>query len=156
MTLTAQNAGRVSAALYGSLSLLVGLAFFIVTLATGDYSWVSRIGGALWITALTLVVLMPTVTPIVMARATGGKIGFASHDHEAMLAAEHGVAPASEHEMSAHEHERSMEMAKDPVCGMDVDPASAAGSSEYKGKTYYFCAMSCKKSFEEDPEKYLS
>lgn len=156
MTLTAANAGRVSAVLYGSLSLLAGLAFFIVTLATGEYSWVSRIGGALWVTALALVVLMPTVTPIVMARATGEKIQFASHDHEAMLAAEHGAAPPAEHEMSAGEHERSMEMAKDPVCGMDVDPATAAGSSEYKGKTYYFCAVSCKKSFDEDPEKYLS
>jgi YHS domain-containing protein len=155
MTLTAENAGRVSAVAYGSLALLAGLAFFIVTLVTGDYSWVSRIGGALWVTALTLVVLMPTVTPIVMARATGEKVQFATHDHEAMLAAEHGAAPAAEHQM-ATEGERSAEMAKDPVCGMDVDPASAAGSSEYKGKTYYFCAVSCKKSFDEDPEKYLS
>lgn len=29
---------------------------------------------------------------------------------------------------------------KDPVCGMEVDPARAAGSSVYKGQTYYFCA----------------
>jgi YHS domain-containing protein len=46
-------------------------------------------------------------------------------------------------------------MAKDPVCNMDVDEKTAAGKSEYKGKTYYFCAPGCKKTFDADPEKYL-
>ena len=45
---------------------------------------------------------------------------------------------------------------KDPVCGMDVTPKSAAGTSEYKGHTYYFCARGCKRSFDKDPEKYLN
>ena len=44
---------------------------------------------------------------------------------------------------------------KDPVCGMDIDPATAAGKSEYKGQTYYFCSAGCKKSFDKDPEKYI-
>jgi Cu+-exporting ATPase len=39
---------------------------------------------------------------------------------------------------------------------MDIDPATAAGQSEYKGQTYYFCSMGCKKSFDANPEKYLS
>lgn len=43
----------------------------------------------------------------------------------------------------------------DPVCGMKVDPETAAGKSEYKGTTYYFCAPGCKKDFDADPEKYL-
>lgn len=43
----------------------------------------------------------------------------------------------------------------DPVCGMDIDPATAAGTSQYKGQTYYFCAPGCKRSFDKDPEKYL-
>lgn len=43
---------------------------------------------------------------------------------------------------------------KDLVCGMDIDPATAAGKSEYKGQTYYFCSPGCKKSFDKDPEKY--
>lgn len=47
-------------------------------------------------------------------------------------------------------------MYKDPVCGMDVDPKTAAGKSEYKGQTYYFCSPGCKKSFDNDPEKYIS
>lgn len=45
-------------------------------------------------------------------------------------------------------------MQKDPVCGMQVDPASAAGTSEHGGKTYYFCSLSCKKRFEENPSQY--
>ena len=150
MTLTAKNANRVSAAIYFTLSLAAGVAFFLVTVATGDYSWVSRIGGGLWVAALTLIILMPTVTPIVMARATGGKVEFASHDHDAMMREE------MMQQEKPDEDERSVEMAKDPVCGMDVDPATAAGSSEYKGETIYFCALSCKKSFDEDPEKYMA
>lgn len=43
----------------------------------------------------------------------------------------------------------------DPVCHMDIDPATAAGTSEYKGQTYYFCSLGCKKSFDKEPEKYL-
>lgn len=47
-------------------------------------------------------------------------------------------------------------MAKDPVCGMEVDEATAQWTSEYKGETYYFCAPGCKHSFDKDPEKYLN
>lgn len=43
----------------------------------------------------------------------------------------------------------------DPVCGMEIDPETAAGKSEYKGQTYYFCAAGCKRSFDKDPEKYI-
>lgn len=45
-------------------------------------------------------------------------------------------------------------MARDPVCGMEVDKEKAAATSEYKGKTYYFCAKGCKVAFGKDPEKY--
>jgi YHS domain-containing protein len=44
---------------------------------------------------------------------------------------------------------------KDPVCGMEIDPATAAGKSEYKGQTYYFCSKGCKRDFDKDPEKYI-
>ncbi len=46
-------------------------------------------------------------------------------------------------------------MAKDPVCGMDVDEKTAAGKSEYQGQTYYFCSPGCKQSFDRNPEKYV-
>ncbi len=45
-------------------------------------------------------------------------------------------------------------MAKDPVCEMTVDESNPAATSEYKGKTYYFCASGCKQAFDEDPERY--
>jgi YHS domain-containing protein len=48
----------------------------------------------------------------------------------------------------------NLEMAKDPVCGMDVREDTAAGKSEVGGKTYYFCSTQCKRSFDEDPAKY--
>ena len=46
-------------------------------------------------------------------------------------------------------------MAKDPVCGMEVDEKSAAAIAEYKGKKYYFCAEGCRKEFEKNPKKYV-
>jgi Cu+-exporting ATPase len=45
-------------------------------------------------------------------------------------------------------------MAKDPVCGMDVDEKAAASSKEHDGTTYYFCGAGCLKQFEENPGKY--
>ncbi|GIW06575.1 MAG: hypothetical protein KatS3mg060_1380 [Dehalococcoidia bacterium] len=51
--------------------------------------------------------------------------------------------------------EKGGAMEKDPVCGMSVDPKTAAATAEYQGKTYYFCAPGCKKAFEREPEKYL-
>jgi YHS domain-containing protein len=47
-------------------------------------------------------------------------------------------------------------VAKDLVCGMDVDEKTAKYKTTYKGKTYYFCAPGCKKTFEENPEKYVA
>jgi len=41
----------------------------------------------------------------------------------------------------------------DPVCGMTIDPADAAASSEYKGTTYFFCMPECKEKFEANPDK---
>jgi YHS domain-containing protein len=47
-------------------------------------------------------------------------------------------------------------MAIDPVCKMNVDEKNAAATYEYKGKTYYFCAVGCKEAFAKDPEKHLT
>ena len=43
----------------------------------------------------------------------------------------------------------------DPVCGMTVEIATAHFTSEYNGKTYYFCAAGCKRSFDKEPGKYI-
>ncbi|HUQ75584.1 MAG TPA: heavy metal translocating P-type ATPase, partial [Burkholderiales bacterium] len=44
---------------------------------------------------------------------------------------------------------------KDPVCGMKVDPAKAAGKHEHNGRTYYFCSSGCLQKFKADPQRYL-
>jgi xanthine dehydrogenase accessory factor len=45
--------------------------------------------------------------------------------------------------------------ALDPVCGMTVEIATAHFTSEYNGRTYYFCAAGCKRSFDKEPQKYV-
>ena len=45
-------------------------------------------------------------------------------------------------------------MARDPVCGMEVDVENAPASTEYNGQTYYFCSEECKEDFERNPERY--
>ena len=42
----------------------------------------------------------------------------------------------------------------DPVCGMEVIPATAAGSARHQGNTYHFCGRSCLSKFEADPGRY--
>jgi YHS domain-containing protein len=48
-----------------------------------------------------------------------------------------------------------IEMAKDPVCGMMVNEESAKWTSEYEGKTYYFCNERCKNVFERDQKRFV-
>ena len=44
--------------------------------------------------------------------------------------------------------------AKDPVCGMTVDPATAKHRAEHEGRTWYFCCAGCRAKFEADPARY--
>lgn len=46
-------------------------------------------------------------------------------------------------------------MVLDVVCKMEVDEKTAKWKSEYKGKTYNFCAPMCKQKFDRNPEKYV-
>ena len=45
-------------------------------------------------------------------------------------------------------------MTIDPVCGMEVEEASAAAEVEYQGNRYYFCSDSCKEAFVRQPGVY--
>jgi P-type Cu+ transporter len=49
-----------------------------------------------------------------------------------------------------------MNMRNDPVCGMAVDPATAAGKFDYEGETYYFCHQNCLRKFSGAPQSYLN
>ena len=46
--------------------------------------------------------------------------------------------------------------AVDPVCGMTVQVAEARYTSTYQGKTFVFCGIGCKESFDCDPERYTA
>ena len=44
--------------------------------------------------------------------------------------------------------------AKDPVCGMSIDPKAAAGTVEHAGRAYHFCSSSCQQKFQANPSQY--
>lgn len=52
------------------------------------------------------------------------------------------------------EKEEAMATVRDPVCGMDIEPTTAAGSEEYEGKTYYLCSRGCLERFRENPQQF--
>jgi hypothetical protein len=62
------SAGAGGAVIYTGLSLAAGLIFVAITITFGDYNWVARLGGALWVFALCMIILMPTVIPLVRDR----------------------------------------------------------------------------------------
>jgi YHS domain-containing protein len=46
-------------------------------------------------------------------------------------------------------------MARDPICGMEVNESQAPASLEHKGQRVYFCSLSCYDAFDKDPERYV-
>jgi len=56
----------------------------------------------------------------------------------------------------AHRPEEGAKLAKDPVCGMSVDPATTKEKVDYSGSTYYFCSAGCRSTFEKDPARYAA
>jgi P-type Cu+ transporter len=47
------------------------------------------------------------------------------------------------------------EAVRDPVCGMNVNPATAKFKTDHAGKTYYFCSASCLQKFTANPAAYV-
>ena len=47
-----------------------------------------------------------------------------------------------------------MASVKDPVCGMMIDSNTAADRSTYRGVTYYFCSVDCRRAFDKEPKQY--
>jgi Cu+-exporting ATPase len=45
---------------------------------------------------------------------------------------------------------------QDPVCGMQVNPASAAATAQWQGESYVFCSAKCRDRFVADPARYLA
>jgi Cu+-exporting ATPase len=61
-----------------------------------------------------------------------------------------GAARAPDEEMAD-----AVTLVRDVVCGMMIDPAAAAGRSDYRGQTYYFCAAVCKQRFDGAPGQFV-
>jgi len=130
MKITDDNINTASAVVYTACAALAAVVLFGVATAA-DYNWVARIGGAGWVFLLLMVILMPIVPSLLRGRVS-------QETSESSIAEEVVLE----------------KLVKDLVCGMEIDPASAAGSSEYEGQKYYFCNLNCKKSFDAEPEKY--
>jgi len=62
---------------------------------------------------------------------------------------------ACTHEHGGDDHRGHAHDARDPVCGMTVDPHTAKHRHEYQGRTYYFCSAGCRTKFAAEPAKYL-
>ena len=58
----------------------------------------------------------------------------------------HGMAGASD---------TAAATVKDPVCGMTIDPSTAAATREFNGVTYYFCNPGCADKFAQNPQDYV-
>lgn len=58
-------------------------------------------------------------------------------------------------EIGGRERDRTGELARDPVCGMQVAPSAAAGRAGHDGRTYHFCSAGCLEKFRREPGKYI-
>jgi P-type Cu+ transporter len=62
----------------------------------------------------------------------------------------------SHHQEAAVHQVQDAASAKDPVCGMTVDPSSAAATREVDGKRYYFCSTHCAATFDKNPAAFIA
>jgi YHS domain-containing protein len=55
-----------------------------------------------------------------------------------------------------HSHDRDVSAAIDPVCGMTVDPVTAAAHRTHGASEQWFCSTSCADRFDQEPDRYLT
>ncbi|MFH1553268.1 MAG: YHS domain-containing protein, partial [Pseudomonadota bacterium] len=64
------------------------------------------------------------------------------------------------HDHAGHRHMEagpaSAQVIEDPVCGMQVNPATAPHRADHRGKTYFFCSAECHGKFEANPSAYVA
>ena len=68
---TTQRAAIISATIYAGVSLTAAATFLLITVLTRDYGWVARLGGAVWVFVLSMIILMPVVIPRVKRAIAG-------------------------------------------------------------------------------------
>lgn len=124
--------------------------------AVGNNAMLQIHGRSIWFKDLNDAALVPAVFDYAQALLDAGRVlpppaALADHVYERYLPPPRDgyaplVAPAADDD--------GLERL-DPVCLMDVDPATARHTVEWAGRTIAFCAPSCKKQFLADPEAYL-
>jgi hypothetical protein len=68
-----KEVARKSAGIYLPLAVMIASAFLFAATLTGNYPLVARVGGAVWVGLLSLIVLMPLVTARVKKQWNGAK-----------------------------------------------------------------------------------
>lgn len=126
--------------------------------ATGNNALLQLFGQSIWLKDLNDDSLIPAIFDYIEAMLHAERVlmpppGLAEHVFLRYL-----PTPDDNQELvlaTAQEVDGGLERL-DPVCLMDVDPATARWSSEYNGRSYYFCAPACKKSFDREPAAYAT
>jgi YHS domain-containing protein len=125
--------------------------------AVGNNALLQIFGRSIWFKDLNGDQFIPAIFDYIEAMLREGQVvsppsGLAEHIYERYLPPPEGdgiaLGVGAEYDGAGLER-------LDPVCLMDVDPTTARWSSEYNGRTYYFCAPSCKKAFEREPAAYV-
>lgn len=125
--------------------------------AVGNNALLQLLGRSIWLKDLNDAALVPLVFDYAQAMLAAGRVlpppaGLTDHVYDRYL-----PPPEVPYEplVASVEDAGGLERL-DPVCLMDVDPATARHRLEYNGRTIVFCAPSCKKQFLADPEAYLA
>jgi YHS domain-containing protein len=124
--------------------------------AAGNNALLQIFGRSIWLKDLNSPALVPAVFDYAQAMLDAGRVlppppALAGHVYDRYLPPpDHDVEP-----LVAQEGDDGGLDRLDPVCLMDVDPATARHSTEHGGRTIYFCAPSCKKQFLADPTAFL-
>lgn len=125
--------------------------------AVGNNALLQLFGRSIWLKDLNDPTFVPAVFDYAEAMLTAGQIlppppRLHEHVYERYLPPPAGAyEPFGEGTADADDGLDRL----DPVCLMDVDPATARHTTEYNGRTIAFCAPSCKKQFLADPTAYL-
>ena len=126
----------------------------------GNNAMLQLYGRSIWFKDLNSDRFIPMIYDYMDAMLAAGKVlppsgELAAHVYERYLPSPTGDSvervPVSADTPSSEEDFDGI----DPVCMMTVDPATAQWQSEFNGKTYSFCASSCKRSFDKDPSAYV-